>query len=86
MQGRLSEDGVWIVEVEDNGKGFSMEKKEEILEKCREGLKREKTFSSQIDGMGLVNVFVRLSLFYGQDMIYDIEENKGKIVVGGRKK
>ena len=29
---------------------------------------------------------VRLSLFYGQDMIYDIEENKGKIVVGGRKK
>ena len=86
VQGRLSEDGVWIVEVEDNGKGFSMEKKEEILEKCREGLKREKTFSSQIDGMGLVNVFVRLSLFYGQDMIYDIEENKGKIVVGGRKK
>lgn len=38
--------------------------------------------SGQIDGMGLVNVYVRLKLFYGDDMIYLIVENKGLIVIG----
>ena len=62
--GYLLEDGRWTVEVKDNGDGFPIEKKEEIMEKCREGMKDEKALSSQIDGMGLVNVFVRLKLFF----------------------
>lgn len=73
----------WSIEVTDNGTGFSEEKKKEIMTKCMEGLQREKTLSNQIDGMGLVNVYVRLSLFYGEAMRYHIEENKGRIVIGG---
>ena len=51
--------------------------------KCREGMKDEKALSSQIDGMGLVNVFVRLKLFFGENMTYHIEALEGKIVIGG---
>lgn len=84
--GVMEEDGgKWTVEVSDNGKGFSAEKKEEIMNKCQEGLKSEKTLPNQIDGMGLVNVYVRMKLFYGENMSYFIEENKGRIVIGGIK-
>ena len=52
------------------------------MKKCREGIRNEKILSGQIDGMGLVNVYVRLKLFFGDNMIYFIEENKGRIVIG----
>lgn len=83
VKGNIDPTGKWTVEVSDNGKGFSPEKKEEIMKKCQEGLENEKTLSNQIDGMGLVNVYVRMKLFYGEDMSYSIEENKGRIVIGG---
>ncbi|WP_343247143.1 sensor histidine kinase [Diplocloster hominis] len=83
VRGYLMEDGRWTVEVKDNGDGFPIEKKEEIMKKCREGMKDEKALSSQIDGMGLVNVFVRLKLFFGENMTYHIEALEGKIVIGG---
>lgn len=84
VQGSMTANGRWQVLVEDNGSGFSAEKIGEIMEKCREGLKEEKVLSNQIDGMGLVNVYVRLQLFYGESMIYRIEEGKSRIVIGGK--
>lgn len=83
VKGILESSGKWTIEVRDNGKGFSLEKKEEILQKCREGMKREKSLSNSIDGMGLVNVYVRMKLFYGEDMFYSIQENEGSIIIGG---
>lgn len=85
VKGTYELSGKWTIEVRDNGKGFSMEKKEEIMQKCREGLKRENTLSGAIDGMGLVNVYVRMKLFYGEDMLYSIRENEGSIIIGGIK-
>lgn len=82
IRGTVEENGGWTISVQDNGKGFSPMDIAEIMEKCREGLKNEKMLSGQIDGMGLVNVYVRLKLFYGDDMIYLIVENKGLIVIG----
>ncbi len=82
IRGTVEENGGWRISVQDNGKGFSPMDIAEIMEKCREGLKNEKMLSGQIDGMGLVNVYVRLKLFYGDDMIYLIVENKGLIVIG----
>ncbi len=82
IKGTAEPGGTWTVSVTDNGKGFSPEEKGRIMEKCREGIKNEKILSGQIDGMGLVNVYVRLKLFFGDNMIYFIEENKGSIMIG----
>lgn len=82
IKGVLEEGGTWMISVTDNGKGFSPDEKAKIMEKCREGIKNEKILSGQIDGMGLVNVYVRLKLFFGEGMIYFIAENKGRIVIG----
>lgn len=82
IKGTVEAEGTWTISVADNGKGFSPEEKEKIMKKCREGIRNEKILSGQIDGMGLVNVYVRLKLFFGDNMIYFIEENKGRIVIG----
>lgn len=84
VTGFVEPEGKWRIEVEDNGKGFSKEKKNEIMKKCSDSLEKEKLLSNQIDGMGLVNVYVRLKLFYGEEkMLYYIEEGKGRIIIGG---
>ena len=82
IKGAVEPGGTWTVSVTDNGAGFSPQEKEKIMKKCREGIRNEKILSGQIDGMGLVNVYVRLKLFFGDSMIYFIEENKGRIVIG----
>lgn len=84
LKGSVTEDGRWQVEVQDNGTGFSGEKVREIMGKCSESMKEEKTLSNQIDGMGLVNVYIRLKLFYGDSMIYEIQEGTSRILIGGR--
>lgn len=83
VKGRVADGDRWEIVVEDNGNGFTEEKIEEIMGKCREGLKESKALSSQIDGMGLVNVFVRLKLSYGENMTYRMEAGKGMIMIGG---
>lgn len=83
VRGRVLDGERWEVMVEDNGEGFTQEKVEEIMGKCREGLKESKALSSQIDGMGMVNVFVRLKLFYGENMTYRIEAGRGMVMIGG---
>ena len=53
--------------------------------KCEEGVKSENVLSNQINGMGLVNVYARMQLFYGKEsMLYQIEENRGSVIIGKR--
>lgn len=85
VTGTIGEDGKWKVTVEDNGGGFSQEKVDEIMKACREERSGDKALSGRIDGMGLVNVFERLKLFYGEDMIYHIEAGRGTVIIGGRR-
>lgn len=82
VKGKVSENGSWFVAVTDNGAGFSAETKADIMKKCEESMENEKILSNQIDGMGLVNVYIRLKLFYGEEMYYMIEENRGRIEIG----
>ena len=85
VKGIMEESGGWAIQVGDNGAGFSHEKKEEIMRKCEEGLKSENVLSNQINGMGLVNVYARMQLFYGKEsMLYQIEENRGSVIIGKR--
>lgn len=82
IHGSVDSAGSWQITVSDNGNGFSPEDRKKILQKCDESLQNEKILSNQIDGMGLVNVYVRLKLFYQEDMIYKIDEHEGKITIG----
>lgn len=82
VEGKVREDGSWIVIVSDNGKGFSAETRTEIMDRCKESMENEKMLSNQIDGMGLVNVYIRLKLFYGEEMHYVLGENEGRIEIG----
>lgn len=79
--GELQE-GAWSIKVTDNGAGFSESKAAEILKKCAESMDGVNSLSTKIDGMGLVNVYVRLQLFYREEVVYEI--NQEGIVIGGK--
>ncbi len=81
VYGRVLEEGRWVIQVSDNGEGFSEEKRKEIMDKCRRSMEGVKSLAAKIDGMGLVNVYVRLQLFYRENAIYKIYDKK--IEIGG---
>ena len=66
----------------DNGEGFSEEKAAEILKRCEEVQEHSKSLSVEIDGMGLVNVYARLQLFYKEDILFRM--SREGIEIGGR--
>lgn len=79
-------DGCWIVEVQDNGSGFSVEKLEEIYKKMSEIKSNGVSVKEINSGMGILNVFTRLLLQYQSSLIFEIKNNPdgGAIVaVGG---
>lgn len=82
VTGEMPEEGVWRVKVSDNGAGFTEEKAAEILQKCEKSMEGVNSLSTKIDGMGLVNVYVRLQLFYREQVVYTINEEG--IMIGGK--
>lgn len=82
IMGEWQEGKCWRLKVTDNGEGFSNSKAEEIRKKCEESMDGVNSLSTKIDGMGLVNVYVRLQLFYREEVIYVI--NQEGIVIGGK--
>lgn len=58
------------ISVEDNGCGISQEKLQQIKDTLNES-KKEK-------GIGLANIYQRLHLFYGEDVIFDIQSRVGE--------
>ena len=82
IAGELREGRCWSRKVSDNRAGFSDSKVEEILKKCEESMDGVNSLSTKIDGMGLVNVYVRLQLFYREEVVYEI--NQEGIVIGGK--
>ncbi len=80
--GELKEGDCWSIRVTDNGAGFSESKATEILKKCEESMDGVNSLSTKIDGMGLVNVYVRLQLFYREEVVYEV--NQEGIVIGGK--
>ena len=65
--------------VKDNGCGMSREKVDEIVYKMKRNSLRK---SSEHDSIGLLNIYQRLLLFYGEDMEFDITSvpNEGTTV------
>ncbi|MCI9516726.1 MAG: histidine kinase [Lachnospiraceae bacterium] len=82
VKGMLGKDGRWSIQVSDNGGGFTEEMAAGILEKCKESMEGTESFSAKVGGMGLVNVYVRMRLFYGDDIVYRL--GREGITIGGR--
>jgi sensor histidine kinase YesM len=83
-------DNYWFVETTDNGSGFSDEYRRDFQTFQREittenTLEKIRQFS--LTRMFIENTYIRLKLFYGGDMIFELSNIAGggaKIIIGGR--
>lgn len=76
----------WQISVQDNGPGFDLQKRDTILEAVEEIDTKGLLPSLELEGMGLMNIYMRLKLSYKDKMIFSIGENicGGAIVtIGG---
>jgi sensor histidine kinase YesM len=76
----------WRIAVSDNGIGFSEDKINEIMAKCADSLRNYRLHSLEIEGMGLANIYSRLKIYYGENMIFRIYNNSGEgstVEIGG---
>lgn len=79
--GQQDENG-WTLSVRDNGKGFSADKASEVMVRCRAATEDSRILAAKIDGMGLVNIYVRLHLYYEGNFIFEISPQQG-VRIGG---
>lgn len=86
IQGSITEN-TWKIEVEDNGPGMDDWQIAE-LEKKLAGFNPEKNIpEAQIDGMGLLNIFARLKLAYGEEAVFTLQGSAYgglKVTIGGK--
>ena len=75
----------WRIEVIDNGPGFNSEKLKLINQKITVINQNGLLPSLEIEGMGLLNIYIRLKLVYNKEMIFEITENPlgGTIIIIG---
>ncbi len=86
----FTDGGRWYVRVRDNGRGFTaeaMEKLVQMLEEAKRGPSAE-TYSNDVEkgGLGLLNTFMRLNIhFNGSEHIefHNAPEGGAAIVIGG---
>lgn len=77
----------WRICVNDNGPGFSEETIRQIEAQCAEAALHYQTKDLRISGMGLENIFIRLKLFYGDEMLFSISRGGlggACVKIGGR--
>jgi two-component system, sensor histidine kinase YesM len=76
----------WQIQVQDNGPGFSTEKLDHFNQKIQEIEHSGLLPSLELEGMGLLNIYMRLKLLYKTQMIFQISNypSGGAIVtIGG---
>lgn len=85
VSGKVENDQ-WEITVEDNGIGFTQEKIDEIMLKCQEYSLDYRKVSLNINGMGLINIYIRLKMNYGIKSIFIIKNKEAQgcsITIGG---
>ena len=76
----------WFLEIRDNGPGIQEDKKAELEEKMQEELIGEYTSSTEIGGMGILNIYARLILVYGREgyfKLFNYPEGGLSVTIGG---
>lgn len=85
VEGRLSDSGrEWVMEFRDNGDGISDETVDELstnMEKVKRLMDRHELLEMEIGGMGLLNTYARLLLFFGDEVKFDIKGSTQGTVV-----
>ena len=85
VEGRLLEDG-WEVSVLDNGNGFAGETLDELNRRIEYIDRTGLLPSLEINGMGLLNIYIRLRSFYGERRVFRITnspEGGAVVTIGG---
>ena len=76
----------WLIEVSDNGFGFTEESLTFLLKRMQEVDATHVIPVLKLDGMGLLNIYIRIKLNYGDDTQFRID-NRGPegatIIIGG---
>lgn len=66
-----------VITVEDNGDGIAEDKMVE-LKNAMSHYDKEETISERSLGIGFLNVYRRMRLFYGQSAVFEVESRKGE--------
>lgn len=74
---KKNEENRLVVQVRDNGCGMSEEEVEQLKNRLRE-YDRTNLLPAQKHGIGLVNIYRRLRLFYGDALSFSIHSKKGE--------
>jgi sensor histidine kinase YesM len=85
ISGRIT-DTHWEVTVTDNGSGFSEEDLKDLNDKIAEINDNEFLPSLEINGMGLLNIYIRFKLLYDGKHIFRISNNESGgacVTIGG---
>lgn len=85
IAGRIKEN-MWQIEVSDNGNGFSEESLAHLYGKIREIDETNVIPMLKLDGMGLLNIYIRMKLTFGTGTIFRIEnrpQEGATIVISG---
>lgn len=81
------ENGFWNIVIKDNGTGFTEEYLKGFEQEARRISGGQEEFPKlEVNGMGLLNLYTRLWLLYGEDMIFEIGNSKfggAEIRIGG---
>ncbi|WP_050639093.1 MULTISPECIES: sensor histidine kinase [Clostridia] len=68
-----SEDGCWYANIRDNGNGFSEEALKIIRGRIADMNPEQQHPALSINGMGLVNIYLRLKLYYSSKFTFQLE-------------
>lgn len=77
----------WFVEVTDNGPGFDQSAIAEFTNRIQEIEQTGIIPGLQLDGMGLLNIYLRLKISYSTDLcmqIINLPDGGAKVIVGGK--
>ena len=79
--------GQWLISVKDNGPGFDPEVDKHLRSQMDEILKYSRLPSLELDGMGILNIFIRFYLLFGKAFLFQfgtLPEGGAFVIVGGR--
>lgn len=76
----------WLISVKDNGTGFDEAVSQKLRSQMDEILENSILPSLELDGMGILNIFLRFYLTFGNSFIFDfgnLPERGAFVIVGG---